>query len=131
MRLGILWLSVFEQRKHHQLKRGCLPMSSSRAFTRGGTVPVISANAEYLTASLKLSAQQRKKDWWETYLKHVIKFYGVPMADIRKCVKAWVDLKRDRSTLEKKQTAWSLLEQPVAEQKLAGILILNTMSNQP
>jgi len=90
---------------------------------------------DQITAKLQNLAEPRKKEWWDKYLKHVIEFYGVPMADIRTSVKDWVNLsglleedgeddKNGASSIAVlKQTAWSLIEQPVAEQKLAGILI--------
>lgn len=92
----------------------------STASTNNNT----SIHVESITASLQNVAQASKKEWWENYLKRAIEFYGVPMADIRTCVKEWVDsgdFLTDTRIL--KQTAWSLLEQPIAEQKLAGILI--------
>ena len=98
------------------------------------SLPSTDDAVDQITASLQKLAQPSKKEWWEKYLKHVIEFYGVPMADIRTSVNDWVnssgllledgdDDKNDASSIVLKQTAWSLIEQPVAEQKLAGILI--------
>jgi len=77
--------------------------------------------------------QSSKKAWWERYLKGEIEFYGVPMADIRSTVKFWVDendLKKDEKQKTGanpfpllKETAFTLFRQPIAEQKLAAILI--------
>jgi len=90
-----------------------------------------------ITKALQKAGIPSKKAWWERYLKHEIEFYGVPMADIRRIVKAWVvdnqETKRndDTNTNSKPDlsllllpVAWRLFRQPIAEQKLAAISIL-------
>jgi hypothetical protein len=73
--------------------------------------------ARTITADLQRAAIPAKKVWWEKYLKGVISFYGVPMDTIRTIVRSYDgDLT--------KTTAFELLRGDVAEQKLAGILIL-------
>jgi 3-methyladenine DNA glycosylase AlkD len=76
--------------------------------------------ARTITADLQKAAIPAKKVWWEKYLKGVISFYGVPMDGIRTIVRAAYD---DNDSLTK-ITAFELLRGDVAEQKLAGILIL-------
>jgi len=71
-----------------------------------------------LQARLAARAQPATKAWWERYLKRVICFRGVPMAGIRAEVDAWVP---DDGRVE---LALELLRQPLAEDKLAGILVL-------
>ena len=71
-----------------------------------------------LQARLAARAQPSTKEWWERYLKHVISFRGVPMAGIRAEVNAWVP---DAGRVE---LALELLRQPLAEDKLAGVLVL-------
>jgi 3-methyladenine DNA glycosylase AlkD len=77
----------------------------------------------HITAALEARAIPEKKDWWERYLKHEIDFLGVPMAEIRTVVLDWIDeMAPDEST--QRATAFDLLRCDFAEQKLAGILIL-------
>ena len=43
-----------------------------------------------LQQQLDLRADPKTKAWWEGYLKHVIPFRGVKMADIRAALHQWV-----------------------------------------
>ena len=43
-----------------------------------------------LQGQLDLRANPKTKAWWEGYLKHVIPFRGVKMADIRAVLHQWV-----------------------------------------
>ena len=43
-----------------------------------------------LQRQLDLRADAKTKAWWEGYLKHVIPFRGVKMADIRAVLHQWV-----------------------------------------
>ena len=43
-----------------------------------------------LQQQLDLHADPKTKAWWEGYLKHVIPFRGVKMADIRAVLHQWV-----------------------------------------
>lgn len=71
-----------------------------------------------------------KKAWWESYLKDVIEFHGVPMAAVRSIVRRRIsDESMDRS--DRFDTAYSLLQRPIADEKLAGILILAELVDPP
>ena len=82
-------------------------------------VPTVDA----LTDSLRAQADEAKKAWWERYLKGEIEFIGVPMAGIRAAVNAWVD-EGTMNAGAAREAAFTLLRRPLAEQKLAGILLL-------
>jgi len=105
--------------------------SRSSKETRASSKDDVQKHADSITNALQSIGQSSKKAWWERYLKGEIEFYGVPMADIRSTVKFWVDendLKKDEKTFKNpfpllRETAFSLLRQPIAEQKLAAILI--------
>ena len=80
-----------------------------------------------LQQRLENKANPQTKIWWERYLKHVIPFRGVPMADIRAALHSW--LKDDAAHLtrrhdEQKRLALTLIRETYAEDKLAGILLL-------
>lgn len=76
-----------------------------------------------LRTVLRHSGVPSKKDWWERYLKHEIEFWGVPTADIRTAVRSWVEaLEPDPGEL--RAAAWDLLRGPIAEEKLAALLLL-------
>jgi len=76
-----------------------------------------------LTNRLRSLADPAKKMWWERYLKGEIEFLGVPMADIRTAIHAWVD-SAGMDADEAREAALALLRRPLAEEKLAGILLL-------
>jgi 3-methyladenine DNA glycosylase AlkD len=78
-----------------------------------------------LSAELIRAADPQKREWWERYLKGTIEFYGVPMATIRRGVREWAGDVSDLDEL--RSAALSLLEQPIAEQKLAGILVMQEL----
>ena len=79
-----------------------------------------------LQARLDARAEKRRREWWERYLKGVIPFRGVDMSGIRAAVREWFDdndlvkLPRD----ERINLAWELLRRKLAEDKLAGILLM-------
>lgn len=73
---------------------------------------------ELLQTRLQRHADSKKKAWWEAYLKQVIVFRGVPMAVIRQEVREW--LPADNRV----DLALQLIREPLAEDKLAGILIM-------
>ena len=77
-----------------------------------------------ISRELQKASDPAKKIWWERYLKHEISFYGTPMASIRKVVKNHVKGMDPFDPQRLRQTTWDLMRQPIAEQKLAGILIL-------
>ena len=74
---------------------------------------------ERLQSRLQSNADPKKKEWWEAYLKQVITFRGVPMDVIRREVREW--LPADNRV----DLALELIREPLAEDKLAGILILS------
>ena len=81
----------------------------------------LAEGVQELSNLIQNSSQTSKKEWWEKYLKHEIEFYGTPMANIRHAVKVHAD----GATIEYlRSLAWSMFRQPIAEQKLAAILIL-------
>jgi 3-methyladenine DNA glycosylase AlkD len=75
---------------------------------------------------LDAAAEPARKAWWESYLKGAIGFRGADMAGIRRAVHAWYadhDLGA-RTPAGQKSLAWALLREAIAEDKLAGILVL-------
>lgn len=70
-------------------------------------------------------ADPKTKAWWELYLKGVIPFRGVKMADIRRELHGWIqDDKIAERFLpsEQKELALELIRDTYTEDKLAGIL---------
>lgn len=87
----------------------------------GGTVRWMTV--DLLRTRLAAAGDPAKKAWWERYLKGAIDFHGVPMAGIRSHLATWrIETGLDPSDLQ--ETALALLALPVAEEKLAGILLL-------
>lgn len=101
-------------------QRKILIMSSSTQRSLASTLDAV----QELTTLLQQAGQPSKKQWWERYLKNEIEFYGTPMADIRSAVKTWISNQDQVSTAQLRSLAWSMFRQPIAEQKLAAILIL-------
>lgn len=70
-------------------------------------------------------AEPATKEWWDRYLRNAIEFRGVKMASIRRAVAAILDQHDlhagDAAT---KELAFDLLEAPMAEDKLAGVLLM-------
>lgn len=77
-----------------------------------------------LQQQLDQRADPKTKAWWERYLKYVISFRGVKMADIRAVLHQWVkDEGIDRLPVqEQKDLALALIRLDTTEDKLAGIL---------
>ncbi len=77
-----------------------------------------------LQQQLDQRADAKTKAWWERYLKHVIPFRGVKMADIRAVLHQWVREEGiDRLPVqEQKELALALIRLDTAEDKLAGVL---------
>lgn len=78
---------------------------------------------EELRTILRYSGIPAKKEWWERYLKHEIEFWGVPTAEIRSIVATWAGA-LEPTPADLRNAAWELLRGPVAEEKLAALLIL-------
>ena len=95
---------------------------------------IISRAVKELTKRLKESGQSSKKEWWEKYLKQTISFYGTPMGEIRKNLHQWHNKQSNNNNNSESNdwlllpTAWELFRQPIAEQKLCAILILQELA---
>ena len=77
-----------------------------------------------LVARLEALADTAKRDWWTRYLKGAVAFRGVPMADIRRTVRAiWSDHDLD-SHQDPVGLALSCFSLDHCEDKLAGVLLL-------
>lgn len=61
---------------------------------------------------------EAKRQWWNRYLKGAIDFRGVPMATIRSLVRDWLP---EHSHVD---LACRLIQEPLGEDKLAGVLVL-------
>lgn len=81
---------------------------------------------EELAGRLAAAGQAEKKEWWERYLKHEIEFFGVPMGEIRLITRAWAK-KHDPSPAQLRANAFELVRRPIAEEKLAGILLMQEL----
>ena len=70
-------------------------------------------------------SSQKKKQWWEKYMKNVIRFRGVSIPEIRNLQKDWYKIHLKHFTYEEQvEIAIELFRQDLAEDKLAGILLL-------
>lgn len=77
---------------------------------------------EALQRALDARASAEKRDWWQKYMKGAIPFRGVGIPLIREVVAEWRDA--DADPREQFETALSLIREPIAEDKLAGVLYL-------
>lgn len=79
-----------------------------------------------LQRRLARAANSKARAFWSRYLRGTARFRGVPMAKIRGCVRAWwTDHElADHGAAAGKRIALVLIEQPMTEDKLAGILVL-------
>lgn len=81
----------------------------------------------HLQKRLNDASDTKTKDWWERYLKHVIPFRGVKTAGIRRALHDWLEAEAIAVRLTPASqvgVALELLRQDHAEDKLAGILML-------
>jgi 3-methyladenine DNA glycosylase AlkD len=84
-------------------------------------------------ADLKLRLAHESTDqaraFWTRYLRGTGMFHGVPMAKVRTCVRAWWNDHglADHPAAVGKRVALALIEQPMMEDKLAGILVLQDL----
>ena len=77
-----------------------------------------------LQTSLEGISSQKKKEWWEKYMRYVIKFRGVGIPEIRKLQKDWYsNYLTPLSYEEQAEVAMALFEEALAEDKLAGVLL--------
>ena len=74
-----------------------------------------------LQRRLDARAVPETKEWWERYLRHAIEFRGVKMADIRAAVLGW---HAEHEPDDPFAAALRLIRQPLAEDKLAGIVLI-------
>jgi 3-methyladenine DNA glycosylase AlkD len=78
-----------------------------------------------LQERLQSGAQDAKRRWWERYLKGQAAFRGVPMADVRRSIKAWhADYGAALKPDQLRAFADLLIRQRHTEDKLAGILLI-------
>jgi len=82
----------------------------------------VTADLGALQDRLQAAAVAEKREWWEAYLKGAIEFRGTPMAAIRSAVHAWWP--QQHITGDPVQVALDLVRCDLAEDKLAGILLL-------
>jgi 3-methyladenine DNA glycosylase AlkD len=74
---------------------------------------------------LVAAADPKTKDWWDRYLRHTIEFRGTKMADTRRSVGTVLRTNGlDGASPATKELAFAMIHQPMAEDKLAGILLL-------
>jgi len=79
-----------------------------------------------LQARLQAEATTKTKDWWEAYMKQVIPFRGVKMPDVRSALHRWYADEGigEWPVDEQKELALALFRERHAEDKIAGILLL-------
>lgn len=78
-----------------------------------------------LQASFLKIASEKKKLWWEKYMRNVINFRGVGIPDIRNLQKKWYKKHLEHlSYKEQIEITLEFFRQDLAEDKLAGILLL-------
>ncbi len=79
-----------------------------------------------LRVRLRREQTDQARAFWKRYLQGAGKFHGVPMAKVRSCVRTWwTDHGLDTHPASVgKRVALALIEQPMVEEKLAGILLL-------
>jgi 3-methyladenine DNA glycosylase AlkD len=91
------------------------------------SAPALDGLIERLQLRLNARATAATRQWWTKYLRGTASFRGVKMGDVRKAVHAWFEEERlgERfSAGQQKDLALMLLEEDYAEDKLAGVLVL-------
>lgn len=81
---------------------------------------------ETIVERLAGEGDPRTRDWWERYLKGAVPFHGVPMAGIRSTVRS-AQAEHRLPTEDLRRAAYELMEGRYAEEKLAGILVLQEL----
>jgi 3-methyladenine DNA glycosylase AlkD len=72
------------------------------------------------------TSNEQTRQWWEKYMRHSLGFRGASMGNIRLCIHQWYTTREiSPDTDEVTHLALLLIRQPLAEDKLAGILILH------
>lgn len=79
-----------------------------------------------LQAELEREADKKTKEWFESYLKHSIRFRGAKLPVVREKLREWHERngRGDMPLDEQLGVALSLLGEEYAEDKLAGVLFL-------
>lgn len=77
-------------------------------------------------AALEAEATEKTKQWWEKYMKNVIPFRGVGIPKNRELLAEWRKQNGiDKWSLEDQlELALAFFKEPIAEDKLAGILFI-------
>lgn len=79
----------------------------------------------HIQRALQDFAEPAVRDWWESYLKGAIEFRGVRMAHIRSVAHGWYEtVGGDWHQRRLRTLCTTLLQQDLAEDKLAGMLLL-------
>ena len=94
---------------------------------RNPSAPSLDGLIERLQSRLKASATAATRERWTKYLRGAASFRGVKMGDVRRAVHAWFEEERLGEHLpvgQQKDLALMLLEEDYAEDKLAGVLLL-------
>ena len=81
-----------------------------------------------LQKNLEKESDQKTKNWFENYLRGAIKYRGVKSPLVKKIVTAWMSQQKlnDLEINAVLNTAYRLLEQDYAEDKFAGIFIVQS-----
>jgi 3-methyladenine DNA glycosylase AlkD len=80
---------------------------------------------ELLGASLDAASDEAVRDHWDAYMRGAARFRGVPMAGIRRAVRATLrDGLAELDKGEKLSVALDWLAQPWSEDQLAGVLLI-------
>jgi 3-methyladenine DNA glycosylase AlkD len=91
---------------------------------QGGTTELESWR-RLLGSSLEAASDDAVRDHWEAYLRGTARFRGVPMAGIRRAVRATLRQGlAEMSHAAKLSVALDWLAQPWSEDKLAGVLLI-------
>jgi 3-methyladenine DNA glycosylase AlkD len=79
-----------------------------------------------LQKQLTQASDAKTKAWFEAYMKHVLPYRGLKLPEVRTIVHAWVKAEGFGNLPAEQQleVAIDLLHEPWAEDKLAGILII-------
>lgn len=78
-----------------------------------------------IQVGLQTRADAGTREWWEAYLKGEISFRGVKMAGIRQAVNEWhAEEGAGWKPTRERALAIALIQQDLAEDKLAGILLI-------
>jgi len=82
-----------------------------------------------LKRQLAREPTDQARAFWTRYLRGTAKFRGVPMAKVRSCVHAWWTEHQlgVHPAAVGKRVAVALIEQPMTEDKVAGILVLQEL----